>query len=53
VPAGYSPDGIPVGIEFLGRPFSEGTLFKLAYGYEQATRHRRTPWTTPALPGEP
>lgn len=53
VPAGYTPDGLPVGIEFLGRPFSEGLLLAIAYGYEQATLHRRPPGTTPSLPGEP
>jgi Asp-tRNA(Asn)/Glu-tRNA(Gln) amidotransferase A subunit family amidase len=49
VPAGFTPDGLPVGVEFLGRPFSEGMLFSLAYGYEQATQHRKAPPTTPAL----
>jgi len=53
VPAGFAPEGLPVGIEFLGRPFSEGTLLRIAYGYEQATRHRRPPASTPALPDEP
>jgi len=53
VPAGFTTDRLPVGIEFLGRPFAEGTLFKLAYAYEQATRNRKPPFTTPPLPGEP
>jgi Asp-tRNA(Asn)/Glu-tRNA(Gln) amidotransferase A subunit family amidase len=53
VPAGLTAAGLPVGIEFLGRPFSEGMLFKIGYGYEQATLHRRPPPTTPPLPGEP
>jgi Asp-tRNA(Asn)/Glu-tRNA(Gln) amidotransferase A subunit family amidase len=53
VPAGYMANGVPVGIEFLGRPFTEGLLIQIAYGYEQATRHRQPPKTTPALPGEP
>jgi amidase len=52
VPAGYNSHGLPIGIEFLGRPYSEGTLFKAAYDYERTTRHRRPPPTTPALPGE-
>ena len=51
VPAGFSGD-LPVGIEFLGRPFTEGMLFTIAYGYEQATHHRQPPGTTPPLPGE-
>jgi Asp-tRNA(Asn)/Glu-tRNA(Gln) amidotransferase A subunit family amidase len=49
VPAGFTPEGLPVGITFFGRPYSEPTLFKLAYSYEQATKHRRAPKTTPAL----
>jgi Asp-tRNA(Asn)/Glu-tRNA(Gln) amidotransferase A subunit family amidase len=53
VPAGFTSDGLPVGLEFLGRPFSEGTLLKLGYSYEQGTRRRRPPSTTPTLPGEP
>jgi amidase len=50
VPAGFTPEGLPVGITFFGRPYSEPTLFKFAYAYEQATHHRRPPKTTPALP---
>ncbi|HLH25507.1 MAG TPA: amidase family protein [Chloroflexota bacterium] len=53
VPAGFVPAGLPVGLELLGRPFTEGTLLKLAYGYEQRTRHRQPPASAPPLPGEP
>jgi len=53
VPGGFFSDGLPIGIEFLGRPFTEGTLIRAAYGYEQATRHRHPPATAPALAGEP
>jgi Asp-tRNA(Asn)/Glu-tRNA(Gln) amidotransferase A subunit family amidase len=53
VPAGFTTDGLPVGIEFMARPFAEPTLFKFAYAYEQATHHRRPPSSTPALRGEP
>jgi len=35
--------GLPVGISFFGRAWSEPTLIKLAYAYEQATKHRRPP----------
>jgi hypothetical protein len=49
VPAGFTADGYPVGIEFLGRAFSEGELLRIAYAYEQATRHRRPPPSTPPL----
>jgi Asp-tRNA(Asn)/Glu-tRNA(Gln) amidotransferase A subunit family amidase len=49
VPAGFTTDGLPVGIEFMGRPFAETTLFRLGYAYEQGTHHRRPPDSTPAL----
>jgi Asp-tRNA(Asn)/Glu-tRNA(Gln) amidotransferase A subunit family amidase len=49
VPAGFMAGDLPVGIEFLGRPFSEGTLLRVAYGFEQATHHRKPPASTPAL----
>jgi len=42
VPAGYFR-GLPVGISFIGRAWSEPTLIRIAYAYEQATRHRRPP----------
>jgi len=42
VPAGYV-FGLPVGISFFGRTWSEGTLIKLAYAYEQATKRRHPP----------
>jgi amidase len=53
VPAGFTTDALPVGLEFLARPFAEGTLFKLAYAYEQGTFNRKPPPTAPALAGEP
>jgi Asp-tRNA(Asn)/Glu-tRNA(Gln) amidotransferase A subunit family amidase len=43
VPAGFSPDGVPVGMEFFCRPFDEPLLFKLAYSYEQGTQGRHPP----------
>ena len=43
VPMGYTYDGWPAGLQILGRPYSEGLLFGLAYAYEQATDHRRPP----------
>jgi amidase len=42
VPAGRIT-GLPIGISFVGRAYSEGTLLRLAYAYEQATRHRAAP----------
>jgi amidase len=53
VPAGFTTDGLPVGIEFMARPFAEAMLFRLGYAYEQGTHHRRPPVSTPALRGEP
>ena len=48
LPAGFS-HGLPVGISFFGRAYSEPTLIKLAYSYEQSTKHRRTPQFIPTL----
>lgn len=42
VPTGFV-HGLPVGISFFGRAWSEGTLIKLAFAYEQATKHRKSP----------
>ena len=50
VPAGFSHN-LPVGIAFFGRAYSEPTLIKLAYAYEQATKHRRAPQFLPTLAG--
>jgi amidase len=49
VPAGYSFGELPVGISFIGTRWSEPTLIKLAYGYEQGTRHRHAPRFLPTL----
>jgi amidase len=49
VPGGFTADGLPVGVELLGRAWSEPELIKFAYAYEQATRHRRPPDSTLAL----
>ena len=42
VPMGFVR-GLPVGLSFFGRAWSEPTLIKFAYAYEQATHHRRPP----------
>jgi amidase len=52
VPAGFTSNRLPVGISFFGRPFSEPRLFGLGYAFEQATKVRRDPGTTPPLNGE-
>ncbi len=52
VPAGFTRDGLPAGITFLGRPFSDGEVIGFAYAYEQATHYRTVPPTVPALPFE-
>jgi amidase len=47
-PTETAPLGIPVGIELLGKPFSEPILIQMAYGFEKGTDHRRMPHSTPA-----
>ncbi|GAC1431888.1 MAG: amidase [Ktedonobacteraceae bacterium] len=49
VPAGFTFD-LPVGITFLGRAYSEPTLIKLAYAFEQATKVRKAPRYLPTTP---
>ncbi len=55
VPAGFSvvlpdaPLGVPIGVEILGRPFSEPILIEIAYAYEQAAQIRKMPLSVPAL----
>lgn len=50
VPMGYTRDNqLPAGITFFGRAWSEGTLIALTYDYEQHTKVRRAPRSTPPL----
>jgi Asp-tRNA(Asn)/Glu-tRNA(Gln) amidotransferase A subunit family amidase len=49
VPMGFVADGLPVGLQFLGDAWSEATLIKLAYSFEQSTKHRRPPAAVPPL----
>lgn len=49
VPAGFTDEGLPVGLELLALRYGEPTLFKLASGFEAATRARRAPATAPEL----
>lgn len=51
VPAGFTTDGLPMGLELLGRPFSEPRLLALAYSFEQASKKRLPPFSAPALIG--
>ena len=43
VPMGFAENGLPAGLQMLGRPFSDALLFQYAYAYEQATHHRKPP----------
>ena len=52
VPAGFTGNGLPVTLSFLGVAFSEPRILALGYAFEQKTRARRIPVHTPALPGE-
>ena len=45
-------DGMPFGVQFLGRPFTEPALIRLASGYEATMHHRKAPASTPPLAGE-
>ncbi|MFC2024975.1 Asp-tRNA(Asn)/Glu-tRNA(Gln) amidotransferase subunit GatA [Chloroflexota bacterium] len=43
IPAGFA-DGLPIGMQIIGKPFSEETLLKIAHAYQQATEwHKRRP----------
>ncbi len=41
VPMGYTSGNLPAGLQILGRMFDEGRLIKIAYAYEQGTKHRK------------
>jgi amidase len=48
VPAGFTADGLPVGMEIVGLPYAEPDVLGLAYAFEQATQHRAAPGLEPA-----
>ena len=52
VPMGFVYN-LPVNVSFFGRPWSEPVLIRIAYGYEQATKHRRPPGFLPTAPLTP
>jgi len=44
VPCGFTQGGLPIGLQFVGRPFAEATILQLAFAYEQdSTWHQRQP----------
>jgi amidase len=52
VPAGMTPEGLPVTISFFGPAFSEARLLGYGYDFEQATHAIRTPRYTPVMPSD-
>jgi aspartyl-tRNA(Asn)/glutamyl-tRNA(Gln) amidotransferase subunit A len=49
VPCGFTPAGLPAGLQVIGRPFDEAMLFRIGHAFEQATPwHRARP---PLAPG--
>ena len=53
VPAGYTAEGTPIGLTFLGRAWSEPTLLRLAHAFETATSLRRPPPSVAPGPAGP
>jgi amidase len=51
VPAAFTTDGVPLGMELLGSAFGEQQLLSLGYAIEQTLQMRRPPFSTPALVG--
>ena len=49
IPAGFTNDGLPIGLELLGPAWSEPALLKYAYAWEQSAKPRRPPFSTPPL----
>jgi len=44
VPCGFDPDGLPIGMQIIGKPFDEATLFRVGAAYQSATDfHTRAP----------
>jgi Asp-tRNA(Asn)/Glu-tRNA(Gln) amidotransferase A subunit family amidase len=49
IPAGFTADGLPVGVELLGRAFGDARLVSIGYAFEQLGPRRRAPFSTPPL----
>ena len=49
IPMGFWQARLPAGLQIVGRPYAEGVLIEIAYGYEQKTQHRRAPQGFPSL----
>jgi amidase len=49
VPAGFTPQGLPFGVSFIGRGFADAKVFSIAYATEQLLAARREPASTPEL----
>ncbi|MCX6954233.1 MAG: amidase family protein, partial [Verrucomicrobia bacterium] len=49
VPNGYVGEGLPVGLQILGRAWDESKIIGYAYAYEQTTHYRHPPASTPPL----
>ncbi len=44
IPCGFDPNNLPIGLQLIGKPFDEGTLFKVGHAYEQSTEwHKKKP----------
>ena len=47
IPGGFTSGGLPMGLELMGRPFDEATIYKAAFAYEQGAKPRRLPPPVP------
>ncbi|MGC4071496.1 MAG: amidase [Nibricoccus sp.] len=53
MPGGYTAKtNLPIGIQFVGKSFGDLSIIQLAYGYEQVSKRRKSPESTPPLAGE-
>jgi len=49
IPAGFTSDGLPIGMDLVGQAFDEPTLLKIAFAYEREAHPRRPPMSAPPL----